>query len=87
MIVGALILTLIIRAIVAIQAIIVIMEMTAVMAITTIQTAMAVTSITALFRLLNHLICFVAKLSPSQPANPQLGAVIALLSQLWVTTV
>ena len=28
----------------------------------------------------------VAKLSPSQPANPQLGAEIALLSQLWGTT-
>ena len=27
-----------------------------------------------------------AKLSQSQPANPQLGAEIALLSQLWGTT-
>ena len=29
----------------------------------------------------------IAKLSPSQPANPQLGAEIALLSQLWGTTI
>ena len=31
--------------------------------------------------------CFCAKLSPSQPANPQLGAEIALVSQLWGTTI
>ena len=29
----------------------------------------------------------IAKLSQSQPANPQLGAEIALLSQLWRTTI
>ena len=28
-----------------------------------------------------------AKLSPSQPANPKLGAEIALLSQLWGVTI
>ena len=27
-----------------------------------------------------------AKLSTSQPANPQMGAEVALLSQLWETT-
>ena len=36
----------------------------------------------SLFTLENQLI---AKLSPSQPANPQLGDDIALLSQLWGT--
>ena len=29
----------------------------------------------------------IANLSPSQPANPQLGAEIALLLQLWETTI
>ena len=33
------------------------------------------------------MVYIVAKLSPSQPAIPQLGAEIALLSQLWGTTI